>query len=99
MIEILPADLAAAASYWGNDNPPLELQREFARHRIEAIAAIGPSEYERGFQAAKRQAELLIEDTSCVSAGNFNCYSAEWAGYAQAISDCHLAISNMEPVK
>lgn len=36
MVEVTQADREAAARYWGNDNPPLELQREFARHRIAA---------------------------------------------------------------
>lgn len=36
MVEVRQEDREAAARYWGNDNPPLELQREFARHRIAA---------------------------------------------------------------
>ena len=36
MVEVTQEDREAAARYWGNDNPPLELQREFARHRIAA---------------------------------------------------------------
>lgn len=31
--DIIPADKAIAATYWGNDNPPLELQAAFASHR------------------------------------------------------------------
>jgi len=37
MVEVRQEDREAAARYWGNDNPPLELQREFARHRIAAL--------------------------------------------------------------
>ncbi len=37
MVEVTQEDREAAARYWGNDNPPLELQREFARHRIAAL--------------------------------------------------------------
>ena len=40
MSEITQADRDAAARYWGNDNPPQELQREFARHRMEERAAL-----------------------------------------------------------
>ena len=36
MVEVTQEDREAAARYWGNDSPPLELQREFARHRIAA---------------------------------------------------------------
>ena len=36
MVEVRQEDREAAARYWGNDNPLLELQREFARHRIAA---------------------------------------------------------------
>lgn len=36
MVDVTQEDREAAARYWGNDNPPLELQREFARHRIAA---------------------------------------------------------------
>lgn len=36
MVEVTQEDREAAARYWGNDNPPLELQREFAIHRIAA---------------------------------------------------------------
>jgi len=36
MVDVTQDDREAAARYWGNDNPPLELQREFARHRIAA---------------------------------------------------------------
>ena len=45
MVEVRQEDREAAARYWGNDNPPLELQREFARHRIAALdAARGKAE-------------------------------------------------------
>ena len=45
MVEVRQEDREAAARYWGNDNPPLELQREFARHRIAALdAARGDAE-------------------------------------------------------
>ena len=40
MVEVRQEDREAAARYWGNDNPPLELQREFARHRIAAENAV-----------------------------------------------------------
>ena len=35
-LKITQADRDSAASYWGNDNPPVELRQAFARHRIAA---------------------------------------------------------------
>ena len=40
MTKITKADRDAASRYWGNDNPPQELQREFARHRLDERAKI-----------------------------------------------------------
>lgn len=37
MVEVTQADKAEAIRYWGNDNPPVELQAAFARHRIAAL--------------------------------------------------------------
>jgi hypothetical protein len=34
MVEVTQADRAEAIRYWGNDNPPVELQAAFTRHRI-----------------------------------------------------------------
>jgi hypothetical protein len=36
---VTQADIDAAAAYWGNDNPPLELRDAFARHRITSAPA------------------------------------------------------------
>lgn len=37
MVEVTQADKAEAIRYWGNDNPPIELQAAFARHRIAVL--------------------------------------------------------------
>ena len=37
--DVKQVDRDAAIAYWGNDNPPLELQRTMAAHRIAAEAA------------------------------------------------------------
>lgn len=39
-VKVTQADLNAAQGYWGNDNPPLELQRAFAAHRIASQAEL-----------------------------------------------------------
>lgn len=36
---VTQADIDAAAAYWGNDNPPLELRAAFARHRTASAPA------------------------------------------------------------
>lgn len=53
MVEVRQEDREAAARYWGNDSPPLELQREFARHRIAAESA--------ALERAAKVAEKWIE--------------------------------------
>jgi len=53
MVDVTQDDREAAARYWGNDNPPLELQREFARHRIAARDA--------SLEEAAKVAEKWIE--------------------------------------
>lgn len=69
------------------------------REALRAIAAIGPSEYERGFQAAKEGAGEAILDVRSANAGNMERRGQEWRAYDTATLDCHTAISNMEPGK
>lgn len=64
---------------------------------IEKLAAIGPSEYERGFQAAKEAAEQLARAEQMLAKDG-----SDLTGFYQLNAQARsiaTAISNMEPVK
>jgi len=75
MVEVRQEDREAAARYWGNDNPPLELQREFARHRIAALDAA------RGDPVARLIAHMKTIEPDEETAG---C-PATWADFIQIL--------------
>ena len=82
MVEVRQADREAAARYWGNDNPPLELQREFARHRIAALDAARGDPVARVMEWLRKDADQTeIEAGHIVknSSGNPRKNAAEWA--------------------
>lgn len=64
MTKITQADREAAASYWGNDNPPQELQMQFAKYRNEVSSKI--SNYLRKIDCVARTTFIADEIDSGV---------------------------------
>ena len=61
---VTQADIDAAAAYWGNDNPPLELRAAFARHRT-ASAPAGAAHPPAPADLVERIAQLdLLQETN-----------------------------------
>ena len=73
MVEVRQEDREAAARYWGNDSPPLELQREFARHRLAGVKA--------GMDAAARALEADAQLCDCFARSEGECACGAWSDY------------------
>lgn len=70
-------DRDAAADYWGNDNPPLELVAMTARHAA-AERAIG---YRMGIDAAVKALEDDAQLCDCHARSEGECACGAWSDY------------------